>query len=103
MKLRGLILNNKIEIEKSNDCIIETQEYLKTFKNQRLSYAEYFTPIYIAKLISKCLINDTHRERIDIYDPAAGSGTLAISLASELKKQNCTDINIYMDNTWLCQ
>lgn len=52
-------------------------------------YAEYFTPQAIASIISKCLVRMSsidENKLYDIYDAAAGSGTLILHLANDLGK-----------------
>lgn len=50
------------------------------------TYAEYFTPQAISKIIAKILVNMSPIEdtSYDIYDPSAGSGSLILHLANEL-------------------
>lgn len=65
-------------------------EYL--IKNYNVAsgvYAEYFTPQSVSAIISKCLCNMSEIDEdklYDIYDAAAGSGSLILHLASELGK-----------------
>lgn len=52
-------------------------------------YAEYFTPQAISSIISKCLVHMSKVDEdklYDIYDAAAGSGSLVLHLANELGK-----------------
>lgn len=53
------------------------------------TYAEYFTPHAVAKIMARCLVN---REVNDVtcYDPSAGSGTLLMNLAHEIGEDKCT-------------
>ena len=53
------------------------------------SYAEYFTPHSVAKIISNCLVNSKIKN-VSCYDPSAGSGTLLLSLANNIGTNNCT-------------
>ncbi|ENY68765.1 Type I restriction modification system N6-adenine DNA methyltransferase (M) subunit, HsdM [Metamycoplasma auris 15026] len=46
------------------------------------SYAEYYTPQSIAKIISELLVDgDKTLKNVSCYDPSAGTGTLVISLS----------------------
>lgn len=47
-------------------------------------YAEYYTPHSVAKIIAKILVGNDHPENVRVYDPAAGSGTLLMNLASQI-------------------
>ena len=50
-------------------------------------YAEYFTPQSVSAIISKCLVGMSKIDEnkiYDIYDAAAGSGSLVLHLANEL-------------------
>lgn len=51
-------------------------------------YAEYFTPQVISNTIAKILVNMSPVEDkiYEVYDPAAGSGSLVLHLANELGK-----------------
>ena len=51
-------------------------------------YAEYFTPQVISSTIAKILVNMSPIEDkiYEVYDPAAGSGSLVLHLANELGK-----------------
>lgn len=59
-------------------------------KNGGGKYAEYYTPHSIAKVIANILIGDAHPTNVRVYDPAAGSGTLLMNLASQIGVNNCT-------------
>lgn len=49
------------------------------------TYAEYFTPQSVARIISKTLVKMSNKiEAAEIYDAAAGSGSLILHLAHEL-------------------
>ncbi|MGL2910949.1 N-6 DNA methylase [Helicobacter pylori] len=50
--------------------------------NSRGTYAEYYTPLSIASIIAKLLINEPTRN-VKIYDPSAGTGTLLMALAHQ--------------------
>ena len=52
-------------------------------------YAEYYTPHAAAKMIGRCLDGmGTVSKEVEIYDPAAGTGTLLLQLANELQKKD---------------
>lgn len=52
-------------------------------------YAEYYTPHAAAKMIGRCLAGiGTMSKEVEIYDPAAGTGTLLLQLANELQKKD---------------
>ena len=53
-------------------------------------YAEYYTPHSVAKVIANILIGNDHPTNVRVYDPAAGSGTLLMNLASQIGVNNCT-------------
>lgn len=53
-------------------------------------YAEYYTPHSVAKVIANILIGNDHPTNVQVYDPAAGSGTLLMNLASQIGVNNCT-------------
>lgn len=62
-------------------------EYLiKDYNVASGTYAEYYTPQAISKIIAKILVNMSpiEDESYDIYDPSAGSGSLILHLAHEL-------------------
>jgi type I restriction enzyme M protein len=52
-------------------------------------YAEYFTPHAVAKIMARCLVNDTV-SNVTCYDPSAGSGTLLMNLAHQIGEDKCT-------------
>ena len=56
-------------------------------------YAEYFTPQVISSTIAKILVQMSPVEDkiYEVYDPAAGSGSLVLHLANELGKGNFGD------------
>ncbi len=66
------------------------QYLLKDYNKDSGKYAEYFTPLSTGKIIAKILYNDTPVTNVTIYDPAAGSGTLVLSLADLIGTNNCT-------------
>lgn len=72
------------------DFFADIFEYLiKDYNKDFGKYAEYYTPHAIAKIIAKILVTDKIKS-VKIYDPAAGSGTLILTLAHEIGEENCT-------------
>lgn len=72
------------------DFFADIFEYLiKDYNKDFGKYAEYYTPHSIARIIAKILV-PSPVQNIRIYDPAAGSGTLILSLAHEIGENNCT-------------
>ncbi|MDR4887969.1 class I SAM-dependent DNA methyltransferase [Fredinandcohnia sp. QZ13] len=66
-------------------------EYLiKDYNKDSGKYAEYFTPLAVANIISEILYNDTPVRNVTVYDPASGSGTLLLSMANKIGTDNCT-------------
>ena len=65
-------------------------EYLiRDYNKDFGKYAEYYTPHSVATIIARVLA--PHRdENVAIYDPSAGSGTLALALAHQIGEDNCT-------------
>ena len=61
-------------------------EYLiKDYNVASGTYAEYFTPQAVSSIIAKCLVGMSKKiEAAEIYDAAAGSGSLILHLAHEL-------------------
>ncbi|KXK13682.1 MAG: type I restriction-modification system subunit M [Chloroflexi bacterium OLB14] len=51
-------------------------------------YAEYYTPHAVAKIMAKILVNGKYKN-VSIYDPAAGTGSLLMSLAHEIGEERC--------------
>lgn len=65
-------------------------EYLiKDYNKDFGKYAEYYTPHSIASIIARILVQG-EVQNVNIYDPAAGSGTLVLALAHEIGEENCT-------------
>ena len=65
-------------------------EYLiKDYNKDFGKYAEYYTPHSIASIIAKILVLEGV-QNVNIYDPAAGSGTLVLALAHQIGEENCT-------------
>ncbi|RBQ02938.1 HsdM family class I SAM-dependent methyltransferase [Pedobacter miscanthi] len=52
-------------------------------------YAEYYTPHAVARIMAQILVPATV-SGVKCYDPAAGSGTLLMSLAHQIGEQNCS-------------
>ncbi|GAA8053182.1 class I SAM-dependent DNA methyltransferase [Helicobacter pylori] len=52
-------------------------------------YAEYYTPLSIASIIAKLLINEP-TQSVKIYDPSTGTGTLLMALAHQIGTDSCT-------------
>ncbi|MBO3730594.1 N-6 DNA methylase [Lactobacillus paragasseri] len=53
-------------------------------------YAEYYTPHSVAKIIANILVGYDKPENVRVYDPAAGSGTLLMTLASKIGTDRTT-------------
>ena len=51
-------------------------------------YAEYYTPNSVARILSAILVEGTP-QNVDCYDPAAGSGTLLMSVAHAIGEDKC--------------
>ena len=65
------------------------EHLIKNYNVASGTYAEYFTPQAMSRIIAKCLVgmSDIDENRLyDIYDAAAGSGSLILHLANELGK-----------------
>lgn len=89
--LIGIISQDKFDFSsafKENfDFYSTIFEYLiKDYNVASGTYAEYYTPQAISKIIAKILVNMSPVEETsyDIYDPSAGSGSLILHLAHEL-------------------
>lgn len=89
----GIISQDKFSFEqafKGNfDFYSAIFEYLiKDYNVASGVYAEYFTPQVISSTIAKILVNMSPVEDkiYEVYDPAAGSGSLVLHLANELGK-----------------
>lgn len=66
-------------------------EYLiKDFNKDSGKYAEYYTPASAGAIMADILYNDTPVDNVTLYDPAAGSGTLLLSMADKIGTRNCT-------------
>ena len=65
-------------------------EYLiKDYNKDFGKYGEYYTPHSIATIIAQIMVPDG-AENVNVYDPAAGSGTLVLALAHAIGENNCT-------------
>lgn len=53
-------------------------------------YAEYYTPHAVAKIIAQILVGNNQPQNVRIYDPAAGSGSLLMNLASQIGTDRTT-------------
>lgn len=83
-------LNFEEIFEQKFDFFADIFEYLiKDYNKDFGKYAEYYTPHSIAEIIAKILV-PAPVKNVTIYDPAAGSGTLILSLAHEVGENNCT-------------
>ncbi len=57
------------------------------------TYAEYFTPHAVSKVMARCLVPKGQQgkvENVTCYDPSAGSGSLLMNLAHEIGEDKCT-------------
>ncbi len=83
-------LNFEEIFDQKFDFFADIFEYLiKDYNKDFGKYAEYYTPHSIAEIIAKILV-PAPVKNVTIYDPAAGSGTLILSLAHEIGENNCT-------------
>jgi len=65
-------------------------EYLiKDYNKDSGKYGEYYTPPAVAKIMSRILVPSEVRS-VRLYDPAAGSGSLLLSLAHQIGEDKCT-------------
>jgi type I restriction enzyme M protein len=77
--------------EQGWDYFSSVFEYLiKDYNKDSGKYAEYYTPAFAGAIMADILYNDTPVDQVEIYDPAAGSGTLLLSLATKIGVKNCT-------------
>ncbi len=66
-------------------------EYLiKDYNKDSGKYAEYFTPLFAGNIMADILYDDKPVESVTVYDPSAGSGTLALAMANKIGVNNCT-------------
>jgi len=52
-------------------------------------YAEYYTPHAVAKIMAQIMVTEEVRN-VSCYDPAAGTGSLLMSLAHAIGEERCT-------------
>jgi len=65
-------------------------EYLiKDYNKDSGQYAEYYTPRAVATVMARILTPDPVKS-VEIYDPAAGSGSLLLALAHQIGENKCT-------------
>ena len=90
------IINKLVEFsfeevyDQKYDFFAQIFEYLiKDYNKDFGKYAEYYTPHIIATIIARIMVNQ-EVNNVTVYDPAAGSGTLALALAHEIGEDNCT-------------
>ena len=89
----GIIAQEKFDFsqafEGSFDFYSAIFEYLiKNYNVASGTYAEYFTPQTVSSIIAKILVGMSDKiEAAEIYDPAAGSGSLILHLAHELGQE----------------
>lgn len=77
--------------EQGWDYFSSVFEYLiKDYNKDSGKYAEYYTPAFAGAIMADILYNDTPVDQVEIYDPAAGSGTLLLSMATRIGVKNCT-------------
>ena len=62
---------------------------IKDYNKESSKYAEYFTPVSAGTIMAEILYDDTPTEKVTIYDPAAGSGTLLLCMANAVGIRNC--------------
>lgn len=67
-------------------------EYLiKDYNNNSGStYAEYYTPHAVAKIMASILVTEDNIQDVACYDPSAGSGSLLMNLAHAIGEDKCT-------------
>jgi len=77
--------------EESFDFYSSIFEYLiKDYNiNSGSTYAEYFTPHAVSKVMASCLV-DEKVNNVTCYDPSAGSGTLLMNIAQAIGVNKCT-------------
>ena len=89
----GIITQDKFDFSDafsgSFDFYSSIFEYLiKNYNVASGTYAEYFTPQTVSQIIAKILVGMSDKiEAAEIYDPAAGSGSLILHLAHELGQE----------------
>lgn len=76
--------------EEKYDFFSTIFEYLiKDYNKDSGKYAEYYTPPTVAKIMAKILV-PKETKNVLLYDPAAGSGSLLLSLAHQIGEDKCT-------------
>src|SRR3989338_1592720 len=76
--------------EEKYDFFSTIFEYLiKDYNKDSGKYAEYYTPPAVAKIMSRILV-PSEVKSVKLYDPAAGSGSLLLSLAHQIGENKCT-------------
>lgn len=89
----GIIAQDKFDFSEAFDGGFDFYsaifEYLiKNYNVASGTYAEYFTPQAVSSIIAKILVGMSEKiEAAEIYDPAAGSGSLILHLAHELGQE----------------
>lgn len=89
----GIIAQEKFDFTEafggSFDFFSAIFEYLiKNYNVASGTYAEYFTPQTVSSIIAKILVGMSDKiDAAEIYDPAAGSGSLILHLAHELGQE----------------
>ena len=90
------IINKLVEFnfaevfEQKYDFFAQIFEYLiNDYNKDSGKYAEYYTPHTIATIIARIMVPG-EVSNVTVYDPAAGSGTLVLSLAHQIGEKNCT-------------
>lgn len=63
---------------------------IKDYNKDSGKYAEYFTPVSAGVIMARITCDDQVNDKVTIYDPAAGSGTLLLCMANEVGVNNCT-------------
>ena len=63
---------------------------IKDYNKDSGKYAEYFTPVSAGIIMARITCDDQINDKVTIYDPAAGSGTLLLCMANEVGVNNCT-------------
>jgi type I restriction enzyme M protein len=90
----GIIAQEKFDFSEAFDGGFDFYsaifEYLiKNYNVASGTYAEYFTPQTVSAIIAKILVGMSDKiEAAEIYDPAAGSGSLILHLAHELGQES---------------
>jgi len=89
----GIIAQDKFDFSEAFsggfDFYSSIFEYLiKNYNVASGTYAEYFTPQTVSSIIAKILVGMSNKiDAAEIYDPAAGSGSLILHLAHELGQE----------------